>query len=404
MKLTITHLCHIVTALILPFTAIAAPTRIQSPDGSVEMSVEINDSICYSVSKDGKLLIKRISIALSPEGAAVMGVKPSLKKTTRQSVNETITPAVPIKHSSISNRYNSATMQFDDGYAVEFRVFDDGVAHRFVTSGKGNVNILDEVYNVTLANPATAHIQQPWGFKTAYEEAYSHIPLAEWKYTDRMATLPALMENEDGTLMLFSESDLSDYPCMFLKGTPGNSFCAVFPRVPTAFGDDGDRSVKILQEAPYIASTTRNRMYPWRFVAIGSPADIMEQTLVCQLAAPSEIEDTSWIRPGTASWEWWNGATPYGEDVDFESGFNMDTYKYFIDFASRNNIPYIIMDEGWAMSTRDPYTPQSRGKRPRNRKVRKRERRRCIPMADMADCGKQLRPLQNLLGLGRKRA
>lgn len=83
MKLTITHLCHIVTALILPFTAIAAPTRIQSPDGSVEMSVEINDSICYSVSKDGKLLIKRISIALSPEGAAVMGVKPSLKTIVR---------------------------------------------------------------------------------------------------------------------------------------------------------------------------------------------------------------------------------------------------------------------------------------------------------------------------------
>lgn len=351
------HFCNVVAAITLPVMAIASTTRIQSPDGSIEMSVNLNDSISYSVAKDGKVIIERINIALSPEGAHTMGVNPRLKKVNRKSVNETVTPAIPLKHSSISNTYNSATMQFADGYAVEFRVFDNGVAHRFVTSGKGDANIINESYNVTLAGPAIAHIQQPWGFKTAYEEAYTHIPLAEWKYTDRMATLPALMENEDGTLMLFSESDLSDYPCMFLKGAPGNSFSATFPRVPTAFGDDGDRSVKILQEAPYIASTKANRTYPWRFVAIGSPTDIMEQTLVCQLSAPSEIDDTSWIHPGTASWEWWNGATPYGEDIDFESGFNMDTYKYFIDFASKNDIPYIIMDEGWAMSTRDPYTP-----------------------------------------------
>ena len=350
-------ICTAAAAAVLPVMSASADTRIQSPDGSVELSVSLGDSIRYSVSKNGEQLIKSISIAMAPEAAPVMGVNPRLKKVSRKSVNETITPAVPLKHSSVSNSYNSAVMQFDNGYSVEFRVFDNGVAHRFATSGKGDMNILHENYNVTLAAPATAHIQQPGGFKTAYEEPYTHKPLNEWQYTDRMATLPALMENADGTLMLFSESDLSDYPCMFLKGGPGNSFSAVFPNVPLAFGDDGDRSLKILKEAPYIASTERNRTFPWRFVAIGSPADILEQTLVYQLSSPSEIEDTSWIVPGTASWEWWNGATPYGEDVDFESGFNMNTYKYFIDFAAKYGIPYIIMDEGWAMDTRDPYTP-----------------------------------------------
>ena len=76
-----------------------------------------------------------------------------------------------------------------------------------------------------------------------------------------------------------------------------------------------------------------------------------------QLAQKNVLKDTSWIKPGLASWEWWNGAAPYGADVDFVAGCNLDTYKYFIDFAAHYGIPYIIMDEGWAMSTRDPYTP-----------------------------------------------
>lgn len=335
----------------------AEPTRIVSPDGSMELNVSLGDSICYSVSKDGVTLIDRVSIAMAPEGKPVMGVKPRLTKVSRKSVSDTIRPVVPLKYSAVPNSYNAATMQFAGGYAVEFRVFDDGVAHRFLTSGKGTDNIVSEDYNVTLAGPATAHLQHPGSFKTAYEEPYNHTRLSDWRYIDRMATLPALMERPDGTLLLFSETDLRDYPCMFLKGAPGNSFCATFPKMPVAFGDDGDRSLKILREAPFIASTQGSRAYPWRFVAIGSPETIIEQTLPVRLAGECELEDTSWIKPGTASWEWWNGATPYGEDVTFESGFNMDTYKYFIDFAAKYGIPYIIMDEGWAMDTRDPYTP-----------------------------------------------
>ena len=353
----LTAFCRVALIAAMPLAAVASPTNILSPDGRLELAVNLGDSISYSVSKDGVKLIDHINIALVPEGSATMGVKPRLKKTKRGVVNETLNPAVSLKHSSVENAYNSAVMTFANGYSVEFRVFDDGVAHRFATTGKGEVNILSEDYNVTLAVPATAHIQQPGGFKTAYEEAYTHKLLSEWGNGDRMATLPALMETADGTLMLFSESDLTDYPCMFLKGAQGNSFSAVFPKCPLEFGEDGDRSQKILKEAPYIARTSWTRTYPWRFVAIGNPGDILEQTMVCRLASKSTVDDVSWIKPGTASWEWWNGATPYGEDVDFESGFNMNTYKYFIDFASKYGVPYIIMDEGWAMSTRDPYTP-----------------------------------------------
>ena len=350
-------LCGAALAVSFPLAAAGAATVIDSPDGSIRLQVNVGDSLSYSVSRNGSPLIERIAIALSTEDSPTFGVNPRLKKTNRKSVSEKLSPAIALKHSEIDNNYNGAVMQFQGDYAVEFRVFDNGVAHRFITYGKGDRNVLSEDYTVTLAGDATAHLQQPGGFKTSYEEAYTHTPLSGWNYYDRMATLPALMERPDGMLLLFSESDLSDYPCMFLKGNSGNGFSATFPKNPIEFGEDGDRSLKILKEAPYIASTSKDRSYPWRYVAIGTPGDILEQTLTCQLASRPAFDDTSWIKPGTASWEWWNGAIPYGDDVDFEAGCNLDTYKYFIDFASKYNIPYIIMDEGWAMSTRDPYTP-----------------------------------------------
>lgn len=353
----IKSVCRVALIVSMPLSVSASTTVLNSPDGSIRLNVTLGDSISYSVEHHNKPLIQSVRIAMATEESPVFGVKPHLKKVKRQSVDETITPVVALKHSTITNKYNSAVLQFDGGYAVEFRVFDNGVAHRFITSGKGEINVVSEDYNVTLANDAIAHLQQPGGFKTSYEEPYTHMKMADWNYTDKMATLPALMEHPDGTMLLFSESDLTDYPCMFLKGNTGNAFSAVFPKNPTEFGEDGDRSLKILKEANYIASTTRDRSFPWRYVAIGDGKTILEQTLTCQLAGKSEIDDCSWVRPGFVCWEWWNGAIPYGNDVNFEAGCNLDTYKYYIDFASRHGIPYILMDEGWAKSTRDPYTP-----------------------------------------------
>lgn len=92
-------------------------------------------------------------------------------------------------------------------------------------------------------------------------------------------------------------------------------------------------------------------------MAVGPASTILEQTFTTRLALPQAFDDTSWIKPGFVSWEWWNGAIPYGPDVDFESGCNLETYKYFIDFAAKYGLEYILMDEGWAKSTLDPYTP-----------------------------------------------
>ena len=217
---------------------------------------------------------------------------------------------------------------------------------------------MNEEFAINFPSDYLLHLQQPGGFHTAYEEPYTHVQSNAWKPEERIAVLPVLVDTQKDYKILISESDLADYPCMFLKGTGTNGAISVFPKAPLAFAENSDRSVKITQEADYIAKTKGTRNYPWRYFVISkNDKQLIENTMTYKLAEKNQLQDVSWIKPGQVSWEWWNDASPYGPDVNFVSGYNLDTYKYYIDFASKFGIPYIIMDEGWAKSTRDPYTP-----------------------------------------------
>ena len=331
-------------------------SELSSPNGEIKVTLNITDKIYYSIAYDGDVLLKDNSLQLALKDE-VLGQNPRLRRRKYVSVDEQLTPVMPLKFSTVTNQYNQLTLTFKN-YSVEFRAYDDGVAYRFVTSRKGEVEVLGEEFAVNFPDDYLLHLQQPGGFKTSYEEPYTHVSSNEWKPSDKMSVLPVLIDTRKQYKILISESDLTDYPCMFLKGTGDNGIVSTFPKAPLAFGEDGDRSLKITQEADYIAKTSGARNYPWRyFVLTKDDRQLLENTMTYKLAGKNQLQDVSWIKPGQVSWEWWNDASPYGPDVDFVSGYNLDTYKYYIDFASKFGIPYIIMDEGWAKSTRDPYTP-----------------------------------------------
>ena len=331
--------------------------ELTSPDRQVKATVSVGEQLTYNLAYGNETLLDNCTLGMEI-GEEKLGTNPKVVRATRKNVSETITPVVPLKYATVDNHYNQLLLKFRGGYSIEFRAFDNGFAYRFITDRKGEMEVKNETFGLHFPGDYLLHMQQPGGFKTSYEEEYRHVESKEWKESDRMALLPLLIDTRKDCKILFSESDLSDYPGMFLKSRGANSVEAVFPRVPLEFGEDGDRSQKILKEADYIARTEGKRNFPWRYFVI-APNDgaLIENTMTLQLAEKNVLDDTSWIKPGQASWEWWNGATPYGPDVNFEAGCNLDTYKYFIDFAAHYGIPYIIMDEGWAMSTRDPYTP-----------------------------------------------
>ena len=330
--------------------------ELLSPNGAIKASIALEDKIYYSVNFNNEELASNNHLALILKNET-LGLNPKVTGSKTGKVKEEIKPIVPLKFSSVSNNYNYLVLNFTGDYAVEFRAFDDGIAYRFITAKKGEIEVINEDFSVNFPEDYLLHLQQPGGFKTAYEEVYSLTAVKDWKPSDKMAVLPVLVDSKKQYKILISESDLSDYPCLFLKGT-GKGITAAFPKTPLEFGPDGDRSLKILKEANYIAKNKGTRSFPWRyFVITKEDKQLIENTMTLKLAPKSELKETAWIKPGQASWEWWNGATPYGPDVNFVSGYNLDTYKYYIDFASKFGIKYIIMDEGWANSTEDPYSP-----------------------------------------------
>ncbi|SHG34098.1 glycoside hydrolase family 97 protein [Flavobacterium defluvii] len=330
--------------------------EVISPDGELKVSINLEDKIYYSITAGNEILTPKNHLALVLKNET-LGLNPKLSNNKKGKVNEVIKPAVPVKFSTVSNSYNYLLLNFKGNYSVEFRAFDEGIAYRFITSKKGEIEVLNEDFSVNFPTDYLVHLQQTGNFKTSSEEEYTHINSSDWTSSAKMSTLPILIDTKKQYKILISESDLLDYPGMFLKGT-GNGVVSTFPKTPLEFGSDGDRSVKILKEAAYIAKTSGTRNLPWRyFVITKNDKRLIENTMTLKLAPKSELKDVSWIKPGQASWEWWNGATPYGPDVNFVSGYNLETYKYYIDFASKFGIKYIIMDEGWARSTEDPYTP-----------------------------------------------
>ena len=331
--------------------------QLLSPNGEIKVSVSVSDKIYYDIAYGQETLLENGVMQLQL-GKQVLGANPKVSKASTQSVDETIRPVIPFKFSNIRNHYNQLLLKFSGNWSVEFRAFDDGVAYRFITNKKGEVEVTNEVFQVDFPADYQMHLQRSSHFGTNYELYYEHPKHSEWKEQKGVSVLPMLLEAKKNHKILISESAVSDYPHMFLEPAAGKGLSSTFPKYPIEFGENGDRSLKLVKHADYIAKTSGKRGFPWRyFVITKEDGQLIENTMTARLAEKSQIADPSWIKPGLTTWEWWNGATPYGTDVDFEGGCNTNTYKYYIDFASKFGVEYILLDEGWAKTTYDPFTP-----------------------------------------------
>jgi alpha-glucosidase len=325
-----------------------------SPDESLRVEIQLNHTITYSLYSSDHLLLKDCSLSLQLADIR-LGLMPKARKAERGSIDEIINRIVHTKNSTTRNHCNTLTLTFDGGYGVEFRAYDEGVAYRLLLNQKQDVvDILGEECTINFADDFKAHMSTTWKFRTGCEEPYKHTTTKNYGYRDEMAYMPLLLEAPTGEKILFSDANVIDYPRIFLRSTGENGMTSLFPKFPTKLEEEWDRSLKILEEADYIARTSGKRALPWRmFVVAKDDKALLEQELLFCLSDANELEDSSWIRPGKVAWDWWNQWQVYG--VDFRAGRNTDTYKYFIDFAAKYGIEYIILDEGWSRTTRDPF-------------------------------------------------
>lgn len=344
-------------ALATCMTLQAKVVKVASPNGRITVSISDNGgALSYSAALGSKTLFTQHTLQVKL-ATKVLGEKAKIAGVKTQKVNNIIKPVVPIKQSTINDLYTDALLTMRGNYKVEFRVFDNAVAYRFIIAEKDSVNIVDETFDLQPSEEMAVHYQPASDWGTDSESLYIHCMLKEWKNDQDMSVLPLVLSStKDDLHLLISESDLRDYSALFLRGN-GTKDCLSGHLVPyyKEWELFFDRGTHIKELAPYAARTVGKRSLPWRYVVISDSKGILEQTLTYQLGGKNEIEDTSWIKPGQVSWDWWNHKSIYGPDVNFKPGCNTETYKYYIDFAAKYKIPYIIMDEGWAKSTFEPF-------------------------------------------------
>jgi alpha-glucosidase len=318
--------------------------KLSSPDGKITATVNAGPGLEWSAAYNGKTVISSVRAGLILTDREIPAQNEMVRKAQFGKINQEIVPVVPNKRSRITDNCNTLTLTFRSGITVQFRAYDDGLAYRFLTSLKDNIIISNERADISF--PASSYSWYPLedGFMSHNERLYVRTSLDT--IADRhLASLPALFVAGDVNVLL-TESDITDYPGMWLRGAGASGVRAVFPPFPAEERLTSDRDLRVTKVKDFIAETKGTRSFPWRvFVIAGNDAGLVESELVYKLAEPCRIADPSWIKPGKVAWDWWNANNIYG--VDFRAGINNDTYKYYIDFASRNGIEYVILDEGW---------------------------------------------------------
>jgi alpha-glucosidase len=276
-----------------------------------------------------------------------IGENEVVRKAVFSSLNEIVKPVIANKQSVISDNCNILSINFKSGFALHFRAYNDGVAYRFETLMKDDLIIKNEIFELQFASGSIAWYPLEESFMSHNERNYIYSSL-DTIQDKHLASLPALFQVK-GVNVLITESDITDYPGMWIRGAGSGKISATWPKYPESEKLKGDRDLFVTTTGDYIAKTIGTRQFPWRTIVItDTDGKLIESNLVFKLAAPNKILDTEWIKPGQVAWDWWNANNIYG--VDFRAGINNDTYKYYIDFASKNGIEYIILDEGWYKS------------------------------------------------------
>lgn len=351
-------LCFAILSLLLLIgnASLAAKEKkyvLSSPDGTLKVEISAGNELVYQVMHGNDTILSHSNIALVLEDGTIVGRTPRITGERRKKIKDNIeSPFYRFKEFVATG--NELDLKLKGGFGIIFRAYNEGVAYRFYTTQSSDIIIKEEQAEFNFKEDYTAYLpyttndKQPMAM--AFQNVYDITPLS--KAQPKLAFLPVTVDCGSVKLTLL-ESDLEAYPGMFVQSQQGKyGLKGVFAPYPAKTDFYPWRKQEYVTETTDFISRSRgSRSYPWRVLAITEKdTDMPVNNLVYALASPNRIGDTSWIKTGKVAWDWWNDWNLKG--VPFKAGINMDTYKYYIDFASRNGLEFIVLDEGW-------YAPKS---------------------------------------------
>ena len=348
-------LCFAILSLLLLIgnASLAAKEKkyvLSSPDGTLKVEISVGNELAYQVMHGNDTILSHSNIGLVLENGTIVGKTPRITGERRRKIKDNIeSPFYRFKEFVATG--NELDLKLKGGFGIIFRAYNEGVAYRFYTTQSSDIIIKEEQAEFNFKEDYTAYLPYTTNDKKpmamAYQNVYDITPLS--KAQPKLAFLPVTVDCGSVKLTLL-ESDLEAYPGMFVQSQQGKyGFFAPYPAKTDFY--PWRKQEYVTETTDFISRSRGSRSYPWRVLAITEKdTDMPVNNLVYALASPNRIGDTSWIKTGKVAWDWWNDWNLKG--VPFKAGINMDTYKYYIDFASRNGLEFIVLDEGW-------YDPKS---------------------------------------------
>ncbi|MDD4991208.1 MAG: glycoside hydrolase family 97 protein [Paludibacter sp.] len=349
MNKIITYICCL---LLVSTTAYSQSYKLSSPDKKVELKIQNDSVLRYSLVYHGKEVTRSSFLGMTLGNGKRWGYADKVIKKSIRNENSVVS-LVTGNYKEISNVYNELKLTFNAGYSVCFRLYNEGMAYRF----EGNGGAIDSITVKTekadfrlLDNPAVI-LPETNNF-TAWElshKTYNSISDIE---NGKYGITPVLFDNKkQGLKVVIAESNLNNYPGMYLQkqDVSMKGFWALYPK-EVIMGSWGDFVTVVKERTSFITRTAGNHVFPWRIMIVSDDdRQLLTNNMIYLLAKPQQIRNTDWIKPGKATWEWWHCAIL--EKAPFESGpekLSTQMYKYYIDFAAENKLEYLLIDAGWS--------------------------------------------------------
>ncbi|MFP4367248.1 MAG: glycoside hydrolase family 97 protein [Bacteroidales bacterium] len=321
---------------------------LNSPSNNLTVNIEVGKNIAVSLSGYGKHAVELSNISLETSEGIIPAKNGKVKSITRNSVDENITPEIREKAAILTNKYNELVIIFGDKNSITFRLFDEGMAYHFSTTIKDSLTVFKENLNIAFSKSDSVHFQASETFNSSYETPYENRAIYDIEQ-GKLLCLPLLVEKQNGLKVMIAEAGLYNYPALWSKGSGESLLTVTNPNYPSKLKKSGNiyGQNQVAGTHEYIAKVKGTRTYPWRiFAVVENESGLIDNDMVYLLSEPNAIGDVSWIKPGVVMFDWWGKNNIYG--VDFKSGINTETAKYYIDFCADFGFRYFLFDDGWS--------------------------------------------------------
>mgnify|MGYP002345817031 FL=1 len=323
--------------LLYPVFILASDYNVVSPDGKINVVVQVGEELKYAVQFANNKVIEPSSISFTFEQAPPIGGNLAVLSTKQNTVDATWKPVLK-RFESVRNHYNSLLIEMKEEkfphrlLNLELRVYNDGVAFRTIFPEQFTSHeyaMTDELTRFNFPESFTCWAVNYGSYTTSQEKEFFERKLNEIT-SDMVIGLPMTVKLNEKCYAAITEADIENYAGMYMKTVSGqngqNLRTALSPRKGQT-----EKGTKVLFKTPHKT--------PWRVIMLGeTPGKLVESEIIANLNDPCEIPDPTWIKPGISAWDhWWSGEVKMEESVIFE----------YIDLAAKMGWPYMLIDWQW---------------------------------------------------------